>query len=615
MKAFEVLLIVMLVLVTASLAARNQPEAMTPSDLEGHVRVLSSDAMEGRRTGTPGAERAAAYLEEEFSRLRLDPGGDEGSYRQAFDARVGARMGDENRLLIQSPEGPTELTLDADWRPLAFAVSTDTTLRASVVFCGYGITSTDPPYDDYEKVDVGGCVVLCLRLEPGADDAESPFDGTALTFHSDLRNKAKNAFDHGAVGFLCVTGQVTDGKGQDLLPFDDGAGAGSGHLPAAQIGQETLAQILDTVDLDLAAIQTRIDQSYRPHSLPLDLTVVMEVDVEPVEAHAFNLVGILPGSDPDHRDETILVGAHYDHLGHGGAGSLAPDSDAIHNGADDNASGVTAMLEIAESLSAAPDSLRRTVVFAAFTGEEMGLLGSTHYVEHASVPLATTRAMVNIDMIGRGQDRQILVGGVGTSPGFQRLVEEEAEAVSLVPVFIESGYGPSDHTPFYSKEMPVLFFFTQPHEDYHRPTDDWQKVDYDYLGGATRLVGQVVARLASEETEIPFTRADDGAPPSRDRRGGEGYGKRGYGTYLGTVPDFTPSDEGVRLTGVRDGSPAAVAGIRGGDTIIGWSGRQILNLQDYAQALRSQRPGDQVEILLLRDGEQVTVTATLGERR
>jgi len=643
MKLLPIVLLVLAILVTAGLARRKAPldpqaapsprlspfgtdsqaadargeqvdylpfDPITRLELLDHVRTLASDAMEGRRTGEPGADRAATYIEDEFRRAGLRPGGDEGSYRQSFQAQLGARMGEKNRLVLKSPGGPVVMGLDSDWRPLSF--STRGQLLSPITFCGYGITANDPPYDDYAGQDVRDRVVLLLRYEPGADDPHSPFGGSSLTMHADLRNKTKNAFDHGAAGVLVVTGPAT--QQDDLLPFDTGADAGSGHLPAAQLRRPALSPLLDVVEVDLAAVQARIDQTYQPYSFPLDLTVEMEVDVEPVEAEAFNVIGILRGGDPAFRDEAIVVGAHYDHLGRGGKGSLAPDTVAIHNGADDNASGVAAVIEIAAALATTPAEVRRSIVFVAFTGEELGLLGSSYYVEHPAMPLALTRAMINLDMVGRGRDREVLIGGAGTSPDLRQVVEEEARADFLSPVFSEGGYGPSDHTAFYARDIPVLFFSSAPHEDYHRPTDDWEKVDLHYLEMIARLAQRVTGRLAGEVAEIRFVRADTGGPPG-SRPGGEGYGTRGYGPFLGTVPDFGPSKEGVRLSGVRQGSPAEIAGLRRGDLIVGWDRRRIFNLEDYAAALRSQRPGDRVEIEFLRDGATQRAVAVLGERR
>jgi len=594
-----------------ALAGAVPADPITRADLMAHVEVLASDAMEGRRTGEPGAERAAAYIAAEFRRLALLPGGDHGSYFARFSAPLGARAGTGSRLALVTRGGTVELVPDRDWRPLAFAAPTRGILRAPVVFCGYGIAASEPAYDDYAGIDVRGKVALVLRLEPGAGDSLSPFDGTRLTVHADLRNKAKTAFDHGAAGLLVVTGPA---EPDSLLAFDDQAAAGSGHLPAAQVGRDALARALAAEGFDLAAAQAAIDRSYRPCSTPLALAAELAVDVEPVVAEAFNVIGILPGSDPDSQRTAIVIGAHYDHLGWGGRGSLNPGLREIHNGADDNASGVAAMLEIAAAAATGPPPPARTLVFAAFTGEEVGLLGSTRYVEHPAWPLAATRAMLNIDMIGRGPNKEIQVAGLGTSPRFRSLIDEGARAVELKPVINEGGYGPSDQTPFYARNIPVLFFFTAPHADYHRPTDDWEKIDVGYLEAATRLIAGVVSDLADGGAPIEFVRSDGGLPRGGPSAGGEGYGGRGYGPYLGTVPDFSPVDRGIKLSGVKAGSPAAAAGIQGGDVIVGWNGRPILNMQDYAQALKSQRPGDRVEIEIVRDRRTITVAITLGER-
>jgi hypothetical protein len=584
-------------------------DLIASADLMAHVKTLASDAMEGRRTGEPGAERAAIYIAAEFRRLGLVPGGDQGSYLARFRAPLGARAGTGNRLALATAGGAVELVPDRDFRPLAFAAPTRGLLRAPVVFCGYGITAAEPAYDDFAGVDVRGKVALVFRLEPGAGDSLSPFEGTRLTTHADLRTKAKNAFDHGAAGLLVVTGPAA---ADSLLVFDGEAAAGSGHLPAAQIAREALARALAVEGFDLAAAQSAIDGSYRPHSTPLALAVEMAIAVEPVVADACNVIGILPGSDPDSQRTAIVIGAHYDHLGFGGRGSFAPDRREIHNGADDNASGVAALLEVAAAQSGAPPA--RTLVFVAFTGEEMGLLGSTRYVEHPAWPLGATRTMVNIDMIGRGPNREIQVAGTGTSPRFPALITAGARAADLRPVINEGGYGPSDQTPFYARNIPVLFLFTAPHADYHRPTDDWQKVDAAYLEAVTRLIAHAVTDLAGAAGPIEFVRADGALPRGGPSSGGEGYGGRGYGPYLGTVPDFSPVDRGIKLAGVKDGSPAAAAGIRGGDVIVGWNGRPVHNMQDYAQALKSQRAGDRVELAILREGKEITVVAVLGER-
>jgi hypothetical protein len=589
-------------------------DPITRFELTQHVRTLASDAMEGRRTGEPGAERAADYIEAEFRRIGLRPGGDDGTYRQQFTVRTGARLGERSHLAWRTGGSRRELVRERDFRPLSFSAPTRRRLTAPAAFCGYGISAPAEAYDDFAGIDVDGRIVLLLRFEPGMADSLSPFAGTRLTQHADLRRKAQAARHQGAVGVV-VLSSGRSGPADSLLGFIESAGATTdAGIPVVQARYAAFAPALTALGVDLAAIQDRIDSTYAPASSLLDLTVQMEVDLDPIEVEAANVVGILRGYDAELRREAVVAGAHYDHLGRGGPESLAPDSAAIHNGADDNASGVAALIEMAEALSTAMHPVARSVVFVAFTGEELGLLGSSHYVNAPAIPLDHTRAMVNLDMIGRAPRGQVFVSGVGSSPELRAIAEEEIAAEIAQPVFGEGGYGPSDHTAFYSRNIPVLFFYSPPHADYHRPTDDWEKLDYHSLESVARVASRVVERAAARDLPaVRFTRAD--GTWQSGSSGGEGYGGRGYGPYLGTIPDFTGQEEGVRLTGVREGSPAEAAGLRSGDVIVTWNGRSIRNLAEYAQALRSQSPGDRVELGYLRDGQEGTAAAVLAERR
>jgi hypothetical protein len=601
-------------------------DPITRIELLAHVKMLASDEMGGRRTGEPGAERAAEYIEQQFREVGLRPGGDRGSYRQQFTVRTGARMGDRNRLTLRAGSRRWELALDRDWRPFSFTAATRGRLEARVVFCGYGITAEDPPYDDFAGQELRGRIVLLLRLEPGAGDPASPFAGTALTEHAGLRRKAERALERGAAAVLVTS--AGPGVADSLLGFDAEAGAGAGEveIPVVQVREAAMRPALATLGVDLARIAEQIDSTRQPASLPLELTAELEVDVDPITVEAANIVGFLPGSDPDLRSEAIVLGAHYDHLGFGGRGSLAPPpadsaaataADQIHNGADDNASGVAALIEVAGAIRTAPTPPARTIVFVAFTGEELGLLGSVHYTAAPLVPLARTRAMINLDTIGRGPEGRVFVGGANTASALGAVVAEESAADFLAVTYDDDVLGASDHASFYARGIPVLFFFTPAHADYHRPTDDWEKIDLHYLERVARLVDRVAIRLGARGAEIRFAHLATGAigrHPGGGHPGGEGYGTHGYGPYLGTVPDFGGPGDGVRLAAVRAGSPAAAAGLLEGDVIQAWAGREIRSLGDYAQALRSQRPGDMVELTLLRDGAPVKAVVVLGER-
>jgi len=314
-----------------------------------------------------------------------------------------------------------------------------------------------------------------------------------------------------------------------------------------------------------------------------------------------NVVGILRGKGSG--STVVVVGAHYDHLGRGPFGSLAPDDvGAVHHGADDNASGVAALLEVAQRLKKHRPAV--SVVFVAFTGEEEGLLGSRYYAAHPAVPLGDTRAMVNMDMVGRLGSQPLLVFGTGTADEWDGILRG-ADTDSLQLKETPDGYGASDHTSFYEKDIPVLHFFTNVHGDYHKPSDTWDKLDYSGIERVSAMVARVVDSVANRRMGLTLRRGV-GKPP--------GQGAGGYGAYLGTVPDFTPVEKGVRISSVRAGSPAEKAGLRGGDVIVAFDDTEIKDLQGMTDGLRARKPGDGVRITVLRDGQAVTMTAVLGKR-
>jgi Zn-dependent M28 family amino/carboxypeptidase len=316
------------------------------------------------------------------------------------------------------------------------------------------------------------------------------------------------------------------------------------------------------------------------------------------------VVAVLRGADPALAGEAVIVGAHYDHLGHGGSFSMARGDSSIHNGADDNASGVAAMLEIARRLARGPRPAR-SVVFIAFTGEEQGLLGSAYYAGHPAVALERTRAMLNLDMVGRLGAGPLIVYGTDTADEWKAVVDSAAAAEGVLVRGGGDGFGASDQTSFYARGLPVLHFFTNVHTDYHRPGDDWEKIDAAGLERVAAIVARVAGSVASRPAALTFRRA---AAPAQVTSA------PGYGAYLGSIPDFTPVPDGVKLSGVRAGSPAEKAGIRAGDVIVKMGEMDVHDLQGLTNALRAHKPGDTVPIVILRDGQRLTVTATLGTR-
>ena len=337
-------------------------------------------------------------------------------------------------------------------------------------------------------------------------------------------------------------------------------------------------------------------------------TVRLATVLDPHGAHGTgrNVIGVLPGADPALRDEIVVIGAHYDHLGRGEFGSMAPEPGDIHNGADDNASGVAGLLRAAATLSSGPRPAR-TVVFVAFTGEEMGLLGSASFVGGGRYPAGRMRAMLNMDMVGRlGDDRSLIVNGVDTATEWRELLARAGADAGVEYAFGGRGDGPSDHTSFYGRNVPVLHFFTNVHGDYHRPTDDWTAIDAAGVETVAGIVARVAAEVAGRTATITFVPGQS-APATQNRAGGSG-------TYLGSIPDFTPVERGVLLSGVGPGSPAEKAGLLAGDIILRLGAHEVADLQALTDALRAHEPGDVVEVAVKRAGRDLVLRVELGDR-
>jgi len=574
--------------------------AIRPAELRADVVWLAAPERTGRGVGTPGNGAAADFIAERMRTLGLAPAFPTG-YFQAFSAPVGVALRGENALAV----GGRGLALEEDWKPFTFSDSG--AASGELVWAGYGISAPDLSYDDYAGLDVKGKVVLVAAHFPRESDPSSPFRSPRAYAYGEWRYKAMNARDHGAVALIGVRDDWQHGGAEPLAPF-----GGAPSSPAGILAVQAAAAALGGANPAALAGPGQADG--RPHSRALGLPVALAVGIEQERARTANVAGVLPGADPARAGECVVVGAHYDHLGFGGESSLAPGVHAVHPGADDNASGVAALLAIAKAF-AAEGAPARTLLFVAFTGEEMGLLGSAELVRTppAACPLDRMQLMVNLDMVGRPRQGKVYVEGVDTAKGLRARVEaleREPPPLPLAPALIGDGYGPSDQTSFYAKGVPVLFFFTGAHADYHRPTDTADKVDAEGMAAVARLAMRAVRSAADAAGRLELVAAP--APPGQ---GGSGEG-RGYGAYLGTIPDFGERTEpGVLLTGVRAGSPAEKAGLKSGDVVLEVGGRKIRNLQDLAYALRFYRPGDAVRLVWSSGGEIRTAPAVLQERK
>ena len=564
------------------------------------VRRLADPRWEGRGVGTAGIDSAARYLAAEMAARGLRPAGDDGTWFQRMEVTTGVEVGEPCAIEIHG----RRTGVGDRFMPIGF--STNGTLTAPVVFAGYGITAPGYEYDDYAGIDVRDKIVLVFSQEPGEMDSTSRFDGNVNTPHAELRTKAINAREHGALGMLVVNGPLLHAGEPLRKPRTEGGGYMTSGLIAARVGDEVARALLAHAGITLEDAQTAIDSHGRPHSMALPDSVTLTVTLKRTRASIENVVGMFTGRD---TTRTLVVGAHYDHLGMGGEGSLAPDQNVPHVGADDNASGVAVMLEIAGEMGARIARGSRPVhdlVFCAFTAEETGLVGSSHFVDQPPRPLATIEAMINMDMVGRMRENRLMVMGVGTAEELPGLVER-VNAGRFQIRTSSDGYGPSDHSSFYKRQVPVLMLFTGAHSDYHRPSDTPDKIDPD---GLVRITDFACALLDSldHRPRIRFQRAKADSTVGRIAGGG------GYGAYLGTIPDYMQTEGGVRLSGVRAGGPAEQAGLEEGDVIVKFDGVRIDNIYDYTYALRSRKPGQTVRITAQRDGAERDLVVTLGRR-
>ena len=571
------------------------PVPAAAQHIQADVAKLAGPEWQGRGAGTAGADEAAAWLAAQFKAAGLTPVGDGGSYLQSFDFVNGVTTGPNNRLEARTTPAPA-WRMDQDFRPLAFSSAGEAS--AAVVFAGYGIVSRDNKYDDFTGADVKGKIVLLLRYGPGGDDPHSKWAGFTA-----LRQKVSAARDRGARAVLIATGPRPDKAKDELVASKGDASFADAGIPAFTVRRPVAEALFAGSGTTLEEAQRRIDEGGKPAPVELKVELRAVADVTPHRARTANVVGLLPGTDPD--AEVVVVGAHYDHLGLGLVSSLDPAPEGkVHPGADDNASGVSGVLELMRRLHGRPQ--RRSILFACFGAEEEGTLGSSHFVKDPPVPFAKVAAMLNMDMIGRLREDALDVQGTGTSPLWPRVLEEANAPLHLKIKRQEGGYGPSDHSPFYAAGKPVLFFFTGAHPDYHRPSDTADRINAAGIARVADLVEGVLTRVASAPEAVGFTQV---AAEKEDKTPA-----RGFRVWVGGIPDYSFEGPGVRCTGVSPGSPAEKAGMKGGDVVVRFDGKEIRNVYDYTYALGDKEPGDRVAVVVKRGGAEVTLDVVLGAR-
>ena len=574
----------------------NDPE-ITSAELLDHVKVLSSDRLEGRKSGTRGGRKSARYIAKQFKNVGLKPARENTKFKKQFEFVSDVKLGRKNRFELLCQSETFLYKLNVDYRPLGFSQSGE--INGDLVFSGYGISSEDLNYNDYAGIDVEGKVVMVLRYSPDCTNPHGEFGK-----YSSLRHKTMTAREKGAAGIIFVTGPADDEDETYLksLQFDQSS-AHSG-LPAVMITQKRAKEILNLSGYDLRKVQKKMNSSKKSASFLLNgFKVKIITSLKLVEAKTSNIIGMVRGEDEKLKNEYIVMGAHYDHLGFGEFGSLCPGDNGIHNGADDNASGVAGLLELAEWFSEHP--VKRSLIFSCFGAEELGLLGSADFVKNPPVPLENIKAMINMDMIGRMTDSVLVVGGTGTSSVWEEMLNSQNDQYGLTLKFDELGFGASDHQSFYLKNIPVLFFFSGVHEDYHKPTDDWKKINIRGELATVKLIRDLVTEIGNNETPPDFQKVKS----STTSRGG-------FAVFLGTIPDYAATDvEGMKLSGVRDGSAADKGGLKSGDIIIKFGDKTISNIYDYMYALQEAKAGKEVDLVVHRGEEKMTLQIVPAKRK
>jgi aminopeptidase YwaD len=556
---------------SAGVALRIAPPG--PSALAAHVIALTAPEMEGRASSTVGAERAARYIADHFATAGLRPGGEGGRFLQSFIIGSTVRLG-AGSSLVRHGADPVRFEAGQDWMP--HGGSRRETVTGELVFAGYGVSASG--HDDYAGLDVTGRVVLVLDGAPPHLSGRPP---SRLEKLIAVRRR-------GAVALLIA------GEG---LPTLESTSAPV-NLVSGALTPTTTDALLAPSGLTRAALARRVAESRAPPSLATGVEVGLRVDLEAVDVRTANVIGVLPGHDPARASEAVVVGAHYDHLGRSGG--------AVYPGADDNASGTAVVLELARAFATAGGA-PRTLVFILFSGEEIGLLGSRHYVRSPTVPIERTVAMINLDMVGRLGDRPLGVGGVATGGGLKTVVDDAARQLGLALADRDAPGGASDHAPFYRAGVPVLFFHTGAHPDYHRPSDTADKIDAIGLARVAALSARVIEDVAGRPrpTYVVLPEPPPRAPGAP--------GPRGV-AFLGVSPARAGLSDGVRLGAVVPDGAAARAGMREGDIIVRLDEVPLESFEELRAALQVRRPGDPVQVVYLRDGDDRTTQAVLGER-
>ena len=560
---------------------KNYNPEITNQELKEHISYLASDELKGRKPGTEGDSLAASYIREHFNDAGLKLLADNGY--QYFDVITKVETGKNNSFEVNGEKAVP----GTDYTPLGF--SGNKTLNAGVVFAGFGFDINDDSlkWNDYKGVDVKGKWVMVFRADPDLDNSQSPF----MAYSND-RYKAMTAVDHGAAGLLLVNTVDFDKSDKlDKVKFDQSIS--SVDVPVVQISRKLADKILASSGKTVEGLEKKLFKTRQTFSFVTGQNVNATAEVLYNKVKTHNVVGMVKGTKD--LDEYIVIGGHYDHLGMGGpgSGSRKPDTVAVHNGADDNASGASGVIELAEKIAENP--LESSVIFIAFSSEELGLIGSKYFVNNPLVDLKKVKAMINMDMIGRLDSlKRLSIGGTGTATEADSILDLTLKNYDFKVVRNEQGSGPSDHTSFYFADIPVLFLTTGVHDQYHTPEDDAWQINYPGEEEVVKLVYDIASVYAKSGQAITFNKTVSKQPTVSRRR---------LKVTLGIIPGFTSNVKGLAVDGVRPGGPADTGGMKKGDVIVAIEGQPVTNIYDYMYRLAKFNKGDRIVVEVKRDGK------------
>lgn len=569
----------------------NGTSDISEKDIMKHIRFLSDDKRAGRYPGTRGSKDVIAYLINQLKSYGVQPAGEGSSFKQTFSILDSVKIGRNNSLKIND----RPLNIEKDYIPLWF--SGNSSVSAEVVFAGYGINLiTDSlVWNDYKDLNVDGKWVMVMRHSPERENPHSVYAP-----HSDLHKKMIEARDRGAAGIIFIS-QVEDST---LIPFKYIPGYSKSGIPAIQIDNEVADNILNSVGSSRKIIQDKMNNNLKPESFKIsNIKISANVELKNIYSRAANVIGKIVSRNHKYRDEYVVIGAHFDHLGYGGpgSGSLKPDTNAIHNGANDNASGTAGLLELAHKLQNNRQLLKRSILLIGFDAEERGLLGSKYFIQNPTVEKSNIVTMINMDMIGKMKDSTVVIGGVGTSPIFEKILDSLSIDSGLKFEFNQAGYGPSDHASFYSENIPVLFFFTGDYDNnYHLPEDDWQSINLKGERQILNVIHNLVIDISRQNLKPSFTLA--GPKKQQTQRNNNKI-------KLGIIPHYGGTIDGLKIDKIYDpNGPAARAGIRSGDIIKSINKKPVKDIYEYMKRIKDLKKGQSVSMDIKRDGRIIMLT-------